>query len=102
MSRQMIRVISSPSCSTTGFATLIFAINHCPMLRCGKGTRAYTKAMLGKQSQPMAFSEARHELSRLLFERFSHLGAALHITSMDVRIGFYIEPINLLRRHELL
>src|SRR2546430_7890314 len=37
MSRQMMRVISSPSISTTGFFTLIFAILRSDLLRAGIG-----------------------------------------------------------------
>src|SRR3974390_3042282 len=52
ISCQIMRVISSPSISTTGFATLIFAISESLMNSHGNGVggRAYSTARITAQS----------------------------------------------------
>src|SRR5262245_8986760 len=50
MNCQMIRVISSPSSSTTGFFTLIFAILRSHFLRAGIGNGRRTGGKFGARS----------------------------------------------------
>jgi hypothetical protein len=53
MNFQMMRVISSPSISTTGFATLIFAILGSHLLRAGIGNDRRTDGKFGARSLKM-------------------------------------------------
>jgi hypothetical protein len=66
ISCQMIRVISSPSSSTTGFFTLIFlmpedAILRCPIAVFRVFTRAGTKLAVGRRAEAAVVVGARAE-----------------------------------------
>ena len=50
MSCQMMRVISSPSSSTTGFSTLIFAMGHASLKGSAPGGARKTESLLAKRT----------------------------------------------------
>src|SRR3954452_2131380 len=73
MNDQMIRVISSPSSSTTGFATLIFATDGPPGQVPGMGT---TTSARRRGMRELDESEARDGLALLLQLRDRRVDAA--------------------------
>src|SRR5258708_18221204 len=94
MCAQMMRVISSPSSSTTGFATLILSMNVLGWVRWP----GYSERQCGRQSvNPRAFFHAFQRQSRAIVTEFVtgpglgfHSIASHQGSIMKFRIGIFV------------